>query len=344
MKMFSKKGLGLIFISLFISANSQLAHAFPEVDPGQLGAEIQKAIQDAMQYLEKSETYNKTLEMAGELKEMFMDSEQNAQANYVARLGAARQALSELNVAQMQEAAANLCGSVSYSLNLSRAGCEDEDEANIESFVYMATSPVFSRDRELAAAEANRLAYEVVSRNPELFLMDPDSAAKVKEEIGEKASVFDMALFTSSSKSLLNLTKDQQEAMKAMIQIVTPNYSGNRPGSDIPNKKETLLMISAELPLLAARQSLLSILQKRSMTEDGKPSNLATYQEIVDAYNDPVAVHGIANGNVSNPVAVRRSQVLVQAHKARVQLDQFKASLRAEAIEALKLIQMQKSL
>ena len=293
--------------------------------------------------LDKEQLQAMAMNLSSSFAKTVMEAGNNAWANTIARRGAAEQAKQELEIAQQLEPSINLCSSVSYTLSLNGNNCEAETEIRDEAYEYLASSSLFNDDVSVKNKEIEDLAFTVYKRSPELFVTDPEILREIQAEEEESlTSVFDAYLLLTSAKPALNLTSDQQEAMKTMIKIVTPGYKyGGKTISEFDNSAKLELM-QREFPMLAARQILLKVLSLRSMNEDESPSELMVYQELVDSFSDPSAVEAIANGNVTNPNALKRSQLIVSLYQAKIQLDQFKSSLRREYAQAHQLILLSK--
>jgi hypothetical protein len=326
-----------------ILAFSSPASAFPDLDPLKLGAEIANAISKMKEWVEKSDMKKKAMSLSGKNSELEVDANNSGFANLMARSGMRTADIEGKDLAEAISPSPFLCGSVSASFSLGNSGCEEQEEISSKSISSVVSRGAFQQSKKLAAIKADVLVKKIKDGHSDLFSGPNDT--NLNEEY--KPLSLDPSYLMSSSKALMNLSKEEYEASTNFIELIIPGIKFNNRNVDDLSDRELLEISEVEIPMLLAKSIFENILIQRtpqtsSGTGDDQISKMAAYQQVMDDFNNPNAVEAIGNGNTTTPTQLIRDQVYKKVVKARLQLDQFKSSLTSESVESAILLQLLK--
>jgi hypothetical protein len=336
------KALKITSLIGFIAFSSP-ASALPDFDIPYFGAEISNSVDKMKEWVEKSGVKEKAMSLAGKLSELEVDGTNNAFANLMARAGRRVTNIEGKELAEKTSPSQFLCGSVSTSISLGNSGCEEQEEIVVRSISSVESRGTFQQSKKLAAKKADVLVKKIKDGHSDLFSGPNDT--NLNEEY--KPLSLDPSYLMSSSKALMNLSKEEYEASTNFIELIIPGIKFNNRNADDLSDRDLLEISEVEIPMLLAKSIFENILIQRtpqtsSGTGDNQISKMSAYQQVMDDFNNPNAVEAIGNGNTTTPTQLIRDQVYKKVVKARLQLDQFKSSLTSESVESAILLQLLK--
>lgn len=317
------------------------SHAgLPEVDWPQLGAEVSNAVSKLKTYYESSETAKKAIELYGELSELNVDATNNGFANLMARNGRRTTEIEGKNLLERLSTSPLLCGGISTSASLNEVNCESQGLASYKSLSEVVKRSSFKNSKKEAIERADTLVSRIKDGHSDLF------AAPGESDLTEEYSplAMDPSYLMSSSKRYLNLDEQEYQAATDFVELLVPSIQFEDIDANDMDDVDQLAIAEREVPILLAKSVLMNSISVRtpsgvSGSGPDAVSRLATYQQIIDDYSDPNAVHSLGNGNISTPTALLRDQLLKKIMKAKFELEQFKSSLRSESLESAILLQ-----